>query len=182
MRVIAGKHKGRKLKAVTGTMTRPTGDKLKEAMFHRMGPFFDGGKGLDLFAGSGALGIEAVSRGMDNVIFVDKSNQAIRTIHQNIEMLHLESQCTVYRNDAFRAIQKLGKQKEKFDLILLDPPYDRMDYGKLLSEIKKADIANHGCLFYLEHRPQEEIPFGSLEAITEKTYNQTTKITLLQKH
>ena len=80
MRVVSGTAKEEHLKAVPGNATRPTTDKVKEAMFNMIGPYFDGGIGLDLFAGSGGLGIEALSRGMDKVIFVDRDDKAIQTI------------------------------------------------------------------------------------------------------
>lgn len=182
MRIIAGKFKGRHLKAVSGSSTRPTGDKIKEAVFHRIGPFFEGGSCLDLFAGSGSLGMEAISRGMDKAIFVDHTNSAIRTIHKNIQLLQIEQQCEVYRNDAFRAIQLMGKRNIGFDLILLDPPYDKMNYGKLLNELEKQHLANDNCMIYLEHRPEEEIPFNNnyFKMVTEKKYSTTTCITILQ--
>src|SRR5690625_6269218 len=84
MRVIAGEFKGRKLKAVPGMNTRPTSDKVKEAVFHMMGPFFRGGTCLDLFAGSGSLGIDALSRGIDHVIFFDKLFKSNKCIYLNI--------------------------------------------------------------------------------------------------
>src|SRR5699024_7300375 len=121
----AGKYKGRQLKPVPGSETRPTADKIKEAVFHKMGPFFDGGNGLDLFAGSGSLGIEALSRGMDNMIFVDKSPKAIKVIRYHIELLKVQTNCEVYRNDALRALDIVSKKGERFSLILLDPPYDK---------------------------------------------------------
>src|SRR5690625_2143401 len=119
MRIIAGKLKGRRVKAVKGMETRPTGDKLKEAVFHKIGPFFDGGCCLDLFAGRGSLGIEAISRGMVKVIIIDKAPQEIRTIHENIKGLEIEQQCDVYKSDAIRACQKMSKRGISFDLIFL---------------------------------------------------------------
>src|SRR5690625_5258619 len=110
MRVIAGQFKGRRLKTVPGKNTRPTSDKIKEAVFHMMGPFFQGGQCLDLFAGSGSLGIEAYSRGMDSVTFIDHSNQAIKCIRTNVKELQMEDNSQIYRNDAFRAIHTLGKK------------------------------------------------------------------------
>src|SRR5699024_868911 len=132
MRVVAGLHKGRKLKAVSGSTTRPKADKVKEAVFQVMGPFFSGGKVLDLFAGSGALGIEALSRGMESAFFIDKQSKAIHTIHDNLKSLSIADQAEVYRNDAFRALQLLSKRQLQFDLILLDPPYGHVDLIKLL--------------------------------------------------
>lgn len=183
MRVIAGKLKGRNVKAVQGSATRPTGDKIKEAIFHKMGPFFEDGYCLDLFAGSGSLGIEAISRGMDKTIFIDNAPQAIKTIHHNIQTLQIEQQCEVYKSDAFRAIKKLSQKDIRFDLILIDPPYDKMNYQILISEIIKNNIANTDCMIYLEHRPSEEsfLMNKDFEIIYEKNYNPTTSITIIQK-
>src|SRR5690625_6876170 len=90
MRVIAGSHKGRKLKSVPGKQTRPTSDKVKETVFHTIGPFFTGGKCLDLFAGSGSLGIEALSRGMEQAIFIDQYPKAVQTIKRNLQLLNID--------------------------------------------------------------------------------------------
>ena len=84
MRIIAGEFGGRRLKAVPGMKTRPTTDKIKESMFNIIGPYFDGGRALDLFAGSGGLSIEAVSRGVDQAVLIDRQYQAIKTIKENI--------------------------------------------------------------------------------------------------
>lgn len=86
MRVISGNYRGRRLIPVPGNQTRPTADKVKESMFNMLGPYFDGGQALDLYAGTGALGIEAVSRGMDHATLVDKQYAAIKTIKQNVEL------------------------------------------------------------------------------------------------
>ena len=90
MRVVSGVCKGRPLKAVPGNTTRPTTDKVKEALFNMIGPYFEGGIGLDLFAGSGGLGLEALSRGLDKVVFVDRDTKAIQTIHENIQACKME--------------------------------------------------------------------------------------------
>lgn len=183
MRVIAGKLKGRHLKAVPGTATRPTSDKIKEAVFHKMGPFFEGGHCLDLFAGSGSLGIEAISRGVDRVIFVEKSSLAIRTIHKNVTKLQIESQCEIYRNNAFRAIQILSKKNIHFDLIIIDPPYEKVDYTMLINDIDESNILQHSGLLYFEHSPKEEIIFQPthFDLLYEKKYNATTGVTILLK-
>lgn len=97
--------KGRSLKAVAGTSTRPTTDKVKESIFNMIGPYFDGGRGLDLFAGSGGLGIEALSRGFEHCIFVDRDFKAIQTVKSNLKTLELTKHAQVYRNDAERALR-----------------------------------------------------------------------------
>jgi len=183
MRVIAGEFKGRHLKAVSGSNTRPTSDKIKESVFHMLGPFFKGGLCLDLFAGSGSLGIEAISRGMDKGIFVDKSSSAIRVIHKNVEMLKIKSQCEIYRNDAYRALQIMSKKNLRFDLIILDPPYDRGHYQKVIDYIVEKELLLPTGQLYIEHRPEKKITFNAtqVERKLEKKYNETTSITIFEK-
>lgn len=182
MRVIAGNHKGRRLEAVPGNKTRPTSDKIKEAVFQMMGPFFDGGICLDLFAGSGSLGIEAISRGMDYAVFIDRQRTAIQTIDKNIEALKIESQTEVSRMDAFRALRINEKNNACFDLILIDPPYEQVDYTKLIQEIMKQGLVKEGGLIYCEHSPTEDLPQeDNLEVIKQVNYGHTTGITIYRK-
>ncbi len=140
MRVIAGEHKGNRIQPVPNQSTRPTGDKIKESLFQMIGPFFDGGNCLDLFAGSGALAIEAISRGMETAILVDKHPKAVSIIHQNMEHLHIKENVEIYRNDAFRALKAIQKRDIQFDLIFLDPPYHKISYSKLLESITSMNI------------------------------------------
>lgn len=114
MRVISGTRKGRTLKAVPGQSTRPTTDKVKESIFNMIGPYFDGGWALDLFAGSGGLGIEALSRGFDHCIFVDRDIKAIQTIKGNLNQLSLMDQSEVFRNEAKRALAAVVKRRNPF--------------------------------------------------------------------
>ena len=107
MRIITGEYGGRKLKAVPGNNTRPTTDKVKESIFNIIGPYFDGGVCLDLFAGSGGLAIEAVSRGMEKAVLIDQDPLAIKTIKENISVTKEADKFDVYRNDANRAITLL---------------------------------------------------------------------------
>jgi 16S rRNA (guanine966-N2)-methyltransferase len=127
MRVISGKLRGTPLKAVPGKGTRPTTDKVKEALFSMIGPYFDGGIALDLFAGTGGLGIEALSRGMERAIFVDLEPSSINIVRDNIRTCRLEERSEVYRNEATRALKALGKRGMKLDVIFIDPPY-RFDF------------------------------------------------------
>lgn len=182
MRIIAGSHKGRQLKSVSGKETRPTSDKIKEAVFHRMGPFFDGGNGLDLFAGSGSLGIEAISRGMDHMIFIEKSPQAIRTINKNIDLVHCREKCEIYRNDAFRALDLLKKTKKQFDLVLLDPPYEKIHYQQLLDSLEEKNVVNENGFVYVEHNSSTNITMSdAFHIIFDKKYSETTSVTIFRK-
>lgn len=158
MRVVSGKYKGRQLKAVPGMNTRPTTDKVKESIFNIIGPYFDGGIALDLFGGSGSLGIEALSRGIDQVIFVDKDGKAIQTIKQNIESFRLGNQVEIYRNDAMRALNALNKREIPFDLILLDPPYKRHQLEDLLHKISEFHLLAETGLIMSEHSKEVELP------------------------
>ncbi|WP_156290444.1 16S rRNA (guanine(966)-N(2))-methyltransferase RsmD [Oceanobacillus salinisoli] len=183
MRVIAGEFKGRQLKAVPGKSTRPTTDKVKESVFQVIGPFFDGGKVLDLFAGSGSLGIEAISRGMTSGVFVDKHPKAVHTITENIKALRLEDSVEVFRADAFRALKASAKREIIFDLILLDPPYGKVDYVKLINQIVEFQLLSDDGIIYCEHDPKEDLSGmkHSFEILKQDNYGGTIGITILRK-
>lgn len=123
MRVISGEYGGRKLKSLAGDNTRPTTDKVKEAIYNRIGPYFDGGVVLDLFSGSGSLGIEAVSRGCDVAICVDKNYQAIKVIHENVAITKEPDKFRVIKADANQVLKQLASEKVMLDYVFLDPPY-----------------------------------------------------------
>ncbi|MFD2682945.1 16S rRNA (guanine(966)-N(2))-methyltransferase RsmD [Bacillus seohaeanensis] len=158
MRVISGNLKGHPLKAVPGSGTRPTTDKVKESIFNIIGPYFDGGRGLDLFAGSGGLGIEAISRGLDSVVFVDRDGKAIHTIKMNLKACRLEKQSEVYRNDANRALKALAKRELRFDYIFLDPPYKQQQLEKILEFIDAHNLLNESGSVMCEHGSEVVLP------------------------
>ncbi|SFI60290.1 MULTISPECIES: 16S rRNA (guanine(966)-N(2))-methyltransferase RsmD [unclassified Bacillus (in: firmicutes)] len=172
MRVVSGKCKGHPLKAVPGNTTRPTTDKVKEAIFNIIGPYFDGGLALDLFGGSGGLGIEALSRGIDKAIFVDRDGKAIKVIHQNLESCKLEAQAEVYRNDAERAVKALMKRKLLFDLVLLDPPYKDQKIVSLISIMDQHGLLKEDGIVMAEHGVDVELPetIGRLVKVRAENY------------
>ncbi|RSL31147.1 16S rRNA (guanine(966)-N(2))-methyltransferase RsmD [Salibacterium salarium] len=151
MRVISGVYKGKSLKAVPGMKTRPTSDKVKEALFHRIGPYFEGGSGLDLYAGTGSLGIEAISRGIDSCVFVDKAPQSVKIIKQNLKTVAVEEHTEVYCNDVLRALSALGKRKKTFDIIFMDPPYHKLVIAGLLEGIAEMSLLNEKGIVICEH-------------------------------
>lgn len=163
MRVIAGAAKGRSLRSVPGSSTRPTSDKVKEAVFSMIGPYFQGGHCLDLFAGTGALGIEALSRGMSKAIFVDMDRKAVEVIRDNVLSMNLAEQAEVYRNEAKRAVKVLAKRDMQFDLIFLDPPYKVRDVEELMQTLYNSQLLKPTCQVVVEHemdydcRPSEEL-------------------------
>ncbi|MEH7075076.1 16S rRNA (guanine(966)-N(2))-methyltransferase RsmD [Neobacillus drentensis] len=158
MRVVSGICKGRHLKAVPGNTTRPTTDKVKEALFNMIGPYFNGGIGLDLFAGSGGLGLEALSRGLDKVIFIDRETRAIQVIQENIKACKFEEQAEVFRNDADRALKALIKRNISFDYIFLDPPYKKQQLVSLMEKMDKQDVVRKDGIVVCEHSFDVELP------------------------
>jgi 16S rRNA (guanine966-N2)-methyltransferase len=175
MRVVSGKCKGHPLKAVPGQSTRPTTDKVKESIFNIIGPYFNGGIGLDLFGGSGGLGIEALSRGLEKVIFVDIDQKAVQTIKQNVEACRLKEQVEVYRNEAEKALKALIKRQQSFELIFLDPPYHQQKLQALISIIESNLLLNKDGKIVVEHSTDVEMPesIGKLMLVRSEKYGIT---------
>ena len=123
MRVISGTARGKRLKAPRGMDTRPITDMIKEALFNVLGSSIAGASLLDLFAGSGSVGIEALSRGAEQVIFIDNSNQSVKIISDNLNNCGFSENYELYRSDVFRAIEILKRRGLKFDYIYADPPF-----------------------------------------------------------
>ena len=157
MRVIAGKFKSRQLKSVDSKLTRPTTDKNKENLFNMIGPFFNGGVCLYLFGGSGGLGIEAISRGMDELYSVDKQYKAFATIKENIQTLKIQDVAHVYKMDYQKALQQFANENIQFDLVFLDPPYGLKISQKILDFLVKNCMLKQGCLLVIEDLNEEVI-------------------------
>lgn len=171
MRVVSGSCKGHPLKAVPGSTTRPTTDKVKEAIFNIIGPYFNGGLVLDLFGGSGGLGIEALSRGMDKAIFVDRDSKAVQVIRQNVESCRLVDRVEIYRNDAERALKALVKRELSFDVILLDPPYKDQKVVSLIDIIDQQGLLSKKGLVMVEHANEVKLPEKISSLIRKKHEN-----------
>ena len=144
MRIIAGTHRGSRLVTPKGLETRPTGDRVREAAFNLIGPV-DGATVLDLFAGSGALGLEALSRGAARAVFVESNRAAGRAIEQNLDRLRLRG--TVVLQDALKALQMEAQAGRRYDLVLVDPPYEMFrDLQPALARILPRVLADDGLL------------------------------------
>lgn len=156
MRVIAGKAKGIQLKTPAGMATRPTADRVKEAVFSILQFELPGAKVLDLFGGTGQLGIEAISRGACSAIFVDDREDACALIRQNLKLAHMEGEGTVIRSDY---LQFLRRNRQKFDIILLDPPYAEVFLENSLKMISEIDILQTGGIIVTE-RPFDKPLLG----------------------
>lgn len=175
MRVVAGEYGGRRLKAVPGMKTRPTTDKVKEAMFNIIGPYLEGGQVLDLFAGSGGLSIEAVSRGADHATLVDRQYQAIKTIHENLSVTKEEDKFTVLKGDAYKMLNKLAKQEQGFDYVFLDPPYKKQQILELMEQLKQLGLLNADALIICETDQVADLPeeLADFELIKKADYGIT---------
>lgn len=181
MRVVSGEYGGRTLKSVSGKNTRPTTDKVKESLFHMIGPYFDGGQVLDLYAGSGALGIEAVSRGMDKAYLVDNNHLATKTIESNIEMTKEPDKFVVWKTNDLQAIDRLSRMDESFDLVLLDPPYAKQKLEVIIEQLIKNDLLNTYATIVCETDNDVKLGFDfqNLNFIKDKVYG-TTKVSLYE--
>ena len=164
MRVITGTARGRRLREPQGMDIRPTTDKVKESIFNIIQFDIEGRRILDLFAGTGQLGIEAASRGAESVTFVDSSKAAIKLVRENLEHCGIKAQ--VHQMDA---LGFLGTGN-KFDLVFVDPPYDnRQLYDKVLEGIIEFDILSEGGIIVCESRHEKILP--ELNGFRRKEYN-----------
>lgn len=157
MRVISGKARGIILKTPKGEDTRPTADRVKEALFSIIQFDLPGAKVLDLFGGTGQLGIEAISRGAKSAVFVDARDDACRLIKENLKRTGMESDATVIRCDYQ---QYLNRCKEKFDIIILDPPYAENFLENALNTITEIDILQSGGIIIAERPLGKDLPYA----------------------
>ena len=177
LRIIGGTWRGRKLRFPDRPDLRPTPDRVRETLFNWLTPVIDGARCLDLYAGTGALGIEALSRGAATAIFVDEDRQSISAIEKNLAKTQLAGR--VRQQDVFSFLKNAAAAAEKFQIVFADPPYDKMKSGESFTE-KLLDnetlprlLEPHG-VFVLEKRPSEELPPTKLWQVSRrKTYGAT---------
>lgn len=172
MRIIAGSAKGKRIKCRDGFDTRPTTDRVKESLFSMIAPIVDGAIVLDLFSGTGNLALEAISRGAKRAVMIEKDKEALRMIIQNVNNLGFESQCRAYKNETMRALEILGKKREKFTLIFLDPPYKDNVCTKVIEKIASVGVLGEGGLIVAEHHILEDLPeiIGEFKKVDERRY------------
>jgi len=155
MRVIAGIYKGRRLKTLEGLSVRPTSDRMRETLFNILAPRIEGARFADVCAGSGAIGIEALSRGAGLVTFIESSLKAARIISENLRNCGIGwEDYRVINRDVIRALKNLASEKAQFDIIYFDPPYDSDIYTSVMWLIAKNDLLAEGGALIVEHRRQ----------------------------
>lgn len=150
MRIIAGENRGRRLKSVPGMKTRPTADRVKEAVFSSIEGLLYGCRFLDVFGGTGSIALEAVSRGAAEAFVLEKDSDALRVIADNIAACGQEQRCRVLRGDSIASLDGLGRQKQQFDLIYIDPPYRSGLYETVLQQIATRKLLAPEGMILLE--------------------------------
>lgn len=159
MRVIAGKFKSRRLRTLRGNALRPTSDRLRETLFDILGDAVQDSVFVDLFAGTGAIGIEAISRGAHRAIFIEHHAAAVKLIRENIKSLGIGAEAAIFPLDVMRGLEKLDSQRATIDFIFLDPPYAQTpEYKKILEFIGSAEILSTTGLVIAEHTKKLELP------------------------
>ena len=151
IRIISGLYKGKRLKRVPDSLVRPIPDKLKESLFNIIQDDVRGSVFLDGFAGTGSVGIEALSRGAEKVIFVDNYYPAIKVIKANLSKCGAEDKSRLLRKEFNRAVIQLAQEKMKFSLVFLDPPYRLLDERNPLKVIQKREVLEEGGKIILRH-------------------------------
>jgi len=161
MRIIAGEFRGRKLKSLEGTTVRPTADRLRETLFDILGPGIREAAVLDVFAGTGAIGLEAISRGAREVVFIESSADCIRLIRQNLALCGVKQGYRFIQQDVFFALRLLAREKFLPDVAFLDPPYNWKPYGDLLKTYFNLGLAHAATKVVIEHDRWSVLPeFG----------------------
>lgn len=176
MRITGGQAKGRLLASLKGWNIRPTSDRVREAVFNLIGQDVTSFRVLDLFAGTGSLGIEALSRGASRALFIDNSVQSIKLIKKNLARSGYEPLGFVWKNDLTKGLPlKHPLLKEKFDLIFLDPPYEKKMIPPLLGELSDRDILASPSIAVAESFKTETLPevLGRFQMISFRTYGET---------
>jgi 16S rRNA (guanine(966)-N(2))-methyltransferase RsmD len=163
MRIIGGKHKGKKLKCLPGLKIRPTSDRLKEALFSKLAFNIAGCSFLDCFAGCGGIGIEALSRGADIVVFIESNRAACTIIRENLKDCDFKEKAKLLSYDWKKALKKLARENNTFDILFFDPPYHKFSYTEIFEFLSSGKLLNINSLIAIEHfrhqtlKPAEEL-------------------------
>jgi 16S rRNA (guanine966-N2)-methyltransferase len=176
MRIIAGERKGHTILAPKGLETRPTSDRVRENVFNIVLPWVEGARVLDLYAGSGAMGLEALSRGAQAVVFMEADPEAVKAIERNLDRLRLGG-ATILRRDATGGLAQEATAGRKYDLVLADPPYAMTDYSPLARYLPRV-LADDGLLV-LESAAKTEPELPGLEVRTSRKYG-STRVTVFE--
>jgi len=156
MRIITGKARGLKLTTPKDYNVRPTADRVKESLFNILAGRISASKVLDAFAGTGNLGLEAWSRGAEQVVFIDENINSLKLVNTNVAKAHAEKEVKIIKGNALNIIETLGKKGERFDIIFSDPPYDKGLNEKIYKKLLDNPILKPGGILVLEHSAGED--------------------------
>ena len=176
MKIVSGIYGGRPLKTLEGKTTRPTSDKVRGAIFNMIGPYFEGGRVLDLYAGSGGLSIEAISRGMASAVLVERDRKAQTIVAENIQMTKEVGKFQLLKMDAERALEQVSGE---FDLIFLDPPYAKEEIVRDIETLCERHLLSEDIMIVCETDKHVELPeeIGQVGIWKEKIYG-ISKVTV----
>lgn len=182
MRITAGEHRGRRLQSPTGLRTRPTSDRLRQAIFNVVGPRVAGARVLDLFAGTGALGLEALSRGAAEATFVERDRPALTSLRANLAVLGLSARARIVAQDALVALAGLTQAGERFDCVFLDPPYGGDAARRCVETLAPGAILSENALLVVQAFHKTELPerIGTLRRAWQRRYGET-RLSLYRK-
>lgn len=183
MRIITGSAKGLKLKTPKGLDVRPTADRVKESVFNIIAGLIPEARVADFFSGTGNLGLEALSRGAAIAVFVDSSFTSMNLLKENTARARLADRAVYLKSDAVSAIMKLSKEKQLFNVIFCDPPYNRGYVAAMLSGLDKSGLLYPGGCIVFEHSKHESIPSGlkNLQVSRSERYGETLVTFLTDK-
>lgn len=169
MRVIAGLYRGRRLRTAAGLAIRPTSDRLRETLFNILTARIEGSRFLDICAGSGAVGIEALSRGAIEVTFIERSRNACAVIEANLRALGVVRDARVLNRDASAALKRLEQESKQFDIAFFDPPYAAEIYHQVIEQLNSSDLLPTGAVLIVEHRAKNpsQPSYGRLRVFRE---------------
>jgi len=176
MRVIAGALKGQRLTTPKGRTTRPTADQVRIACLDTLMPYLEAGPFLDLFAGAGGVGIEALSRGAPSAVFVEQDRAAVMALADNIDRLGLASRARVLRRDVLRSLEALARDGARFGVAFLDPPYASADAAPALERLGRGDCLLPGAVVVAQHSTKAPPPaeLGVLTLWKSRRFGETT--------
>lgn len=180
MRIVAGQYRSRQLITLKGDNTRPTLDKVREAVFSRIGPYFETEKVLDLFSGSGAIGFEALSRGACFAVMNDKSAAAVAVIRKNAEALGCTDRCRITNADYRTLLERLSQDQMKFDIVYLDPPYKLEAISGILKMLLERELLENDAIIVAETLKQEQIEIPEPLELEKEAFYGITKITYIR--
>lgn len=175
LRIISGEHRGRILKTVPGRNTRPTSDKVKESLFNILQARIPGSIVLDLFSGTGNLGLESLSRGCEKAVFVEKSPAALAVLRENCRSLDYMEYTEIIPMDVSKALAFLSEDKREFDIVFMDPPYDHDLEVPAIEALDKGNLVKDDGVIVVEHLMQDEMPdcIGSFTRYQIRKYGNT---------